>query len=113
MGNAFGASGLFLGVSELDKFGQLCLQNGRWNGRQLIPEKYLREAGKKQVENDQEGYGYLFWRGKQRFYRADGMYGQFSIVLPDKEAVITTNAECRAQGELLDCLLQEIAVLLK
>ena len=49
-------------------------------GRQLIPAKYLREATSKQVENGAEGYGYLFWMGKQNTARADGKYCQLSIL---------------------------------
>ena len=60
------------------------------------------------MENGAEGYGYLFWRGKYDSYRSDGMYGQYSIVIPNKEAVITTTAESRNQKALLDFLLDEI-----
>lgn len=102
----FGAGGLFLSVSELARFGQLLLQKGNWNGKQLIPEKYLEEAGKKQIENGGEGYGYLFWRGARNSFRADGKYGQFAIVYPDDNAVIAANAECREQNKLLDLLME-------
>lgn len=103
-GNTFGAGGLFLGVSELAKFGQLLLQEGQWKGRSLVPAEYIREASKKQVENGQEGYGYLFWRGPYNSYRADGKYGQMAIVLQDKNAVIAVNAESRNPQLLHRCL---------
>ncbi|MDR1639595.1 MAG: penicillin-binding protein, partial [Clostridiales bacterium] len=39
------------------------------------------------------GYGYQLWACTiEGAYRADGKYGQFSIVVPDMEAVITTTA---------------------
>ena len=60
---------------------------------------YLKEATKKQQENGDgtgyggSGYGYLFWRGEHNSARADGKYGQLSILLPEKDSVITLLAE--------------------
>ena len=108
LGRTFGASGLMLTLYELHKLGLLYQQRGCWNGRQLLDPPWIDESGRKQVENGQEGYGYLFWRGPFNSYRADGMYGQYSIVLPDQSAVITTTAENRNQSALLTFLLDEI-----
>ena len=52
MGLSFGAGGLFLTLSELHKLGLLYLQKGCWNGRQLLPEEWIMESTKKQVENN-------------------------------------------------------------
>ena len=105
MGYSFGAGGLFLCVSELLRFGELLLNGGKWDGKQLIPEEYVKEAGKKQVENGGDGYGYLFWRGAHNSFRADGKYGQFAVVLPDDNAVLAVNAESRDQTKLLNFLM--------
>ena len=112
-GYTFGAGGLFLSVSELTRFGQLLLQKGVWEGKQLIPAAYVEAASAKQVENGAEGYGYLFWRGKENSYRADGKYGQFAIVFPGENLVIGANAECRVQGQLLDFLTGQRRALLE
>lgn len=104
MGYTFGASGLFLTMSELHRFGLLCLQEGVWNGRQLVPEEWLREASKPQSAAP---YGYLFWTGEGHSYRADGKYGQISLILPEKNAVVTVTAECR-EGDLVQALYREI-----
>ena len=61
----------------------------------------MREASRAQVENGAEGYGYLFWRGPYQSFRADGKYGQLSIVLPEKNAVIAVNAESRDAGSMM------------
>lgn len=66
------------------------------------------QSGSKQVENEEDGYGYLFWRGKYDSYRADGLYGQYSVILPAQEAVITCTAESRNQKQLLETLLDAI-----
>lgn len=108
LGFSFGAGGLFLCVTELMKFGQLCLQEGEWGGKQLIPGAYMKEAVRKQVENGEDGYGYLFWRGPYDSYRADGKYGQFAIALPEKNAVIAINAESRDAIGMMNCCMDVI-----
>ena len=86
----------------------LLLQNGEWNGKQLIPAEWVKEATSKQVENGSEGYGYLFWAGPEGSFRADGKYGQFVILMRDKNAVITVTAESRDAGALLRAVFEEI-----
>lgn len=105
LGNTFGAGGLFLTLSELHRFGLFCLQKGCWNGRQLLPKQWIEESTKSQAV---EHYGYLFWRGDKNSYRADGKYAQLSIVLEDKNAVITTVAECRDAEALLKLIFDEL-----
>ena len=100
-GNTFGAGGLFLTVDELHQFGLLYEQKGRWNGKQLVPEEWVRESTRKQADNGREGYGYLFWRGKHDSYRADGKCEQYPIVYEDKGAVVTACAESRISGNVL------------
>lgn len=109
-GYTFGAGGLFLTVSEVAKFAQLYLQEGRWDGKQILTADWVRESTSKQVENgrDSYGYGYLFWRGPSNSYRCDGKYGQYGIVVPDKNAVIAVNSECREQDGLLSMIYETV-----
>ena len=107
-GRTFGAAGLLLALPELHKLGLLYQQGGQWQGKQLLDPNWVRESGRKQVENEEDGYGYLFWRGKYDSYRADGLYGQYSVILPAQEAVITCTAENRNQKQLLETLLDAI-----
>lgn len=98
MGNTFGAGGLQLNVSEFARLGLLYLQKGVWNGQQLIPAAWTEEAGKAHIlanEGDEEighHYGYLFWTMPDGAFRADGKYGQYCIVLPNKNAVVAINS---------------------
>jgi len=108
LGRTFGAAGLLLALPELHKLGMLYQQGGQWQGKQLLDPNWVRESGSKQVENEEDGYGYLFWRGKYDSYRADGLYGQYSVILPAQEAVITCTAESRNQKQLLKTLLDAI-----
>lgn len=111
-GYSLGGYGLFLCTEDIAKFGQLYLQKGKWNGKQLIPEKWVEEATSKQVPNDKEshakmgsdwreGYGFQFWRCTHNAYRGDGAAGQFIVVMPEKDAVVVITAETGSmQGEL-------------
>ena len=75
LGNSFGAGGLFLTLSELHKFGLFYLNKGKWNGKQLLSEKWIEESTR---ASDVDYYAYLFWRGEYNSYRADGKYSQLS-----------------------------------
>jgi CubicO group peptidase (beta-lactamase class C family) len=111
-GNSLGGYGLKLCTEDIAKFGQLYLQKGKWNGKQLIPQGWVEQATSKQVPNDQEGhktigidwqqgYGFQFWRCTHNAFRGDGAGGQLCIVLPDKDAVIAITAETgNFQGEM-------------
>jgi CubicO group peptidase (beta-lactamase class C family) len=103
-GYSLGGYGLYLCTEDIAKFGQLYLQKGKWNGRQLIPEKWVEEATSKQVRNDGEGhskigidwrqgYGFQFWRCTHNAFRGDGAHGQLCVVIPDKDAVIAVTAD--------------------
>lgn len=92
LGNTFGSSGLMLTLSEYHRFGLLLLNKGRWEGRQLIDENWLRACTRPQSAAP---YGYFFWMGEKGSFRADGKNGQLSIVFPEKEAVVTVVSESR------------------
>ncbi len=94
-----GASHLRMKTENLAKFGQLYLQKGKWNGKQVISEKWVAEASSKQIENGHNdsswgyGYGYQFWLNPPGGFRADGAFGQFSMVFPEQDAVVTITSE--------------------
>jgi CubicO group peptidase (beta-lactamase class C family) len=103
-GNSLGGYGLKLRTEDVAKFGQLYLQKGKWNGKQLVPEKWVEQATSKQVPNDGEshskigidwvqGYGFQFWRSTHNAFRGDGAGGQLCVVIPDKDAVIAITAD--------------------
>ncbi|MDR1833465.1 MAG: beta-lactamase family protein [Propionibacteriaceae bacterium] len=99
-GHTLGAYGLQLTTAELAKLGQLLLQEGVWDGKQLVSRAYAQAMHTDTVApnghfDDPEanaGYGYQVWLNVEGGYRADGMYGQYSIVIPQQRAVITTTA---------------------
>jgi CubicO group peptidase (beta-lactamase class C family) len=99
-----GGFGLRLTTEDIAKFGQLYLQKGRWNGKQLLPAQWTEEATSLQVPNApptgktkehdwNQGYGYQFWRCQHNAYRGDGAMGQYCIVMPDQDAVLAITGE--------------------
>lgn len=107
-GREIGFSGLFARTEDVAALGQLYLQRGRWDGRQLLAEQYVAEATSPRVPTAQEsntdwqqGYGYQFWISRHGF-RADGAFGQFALILPEQDAVVALTAGTEATQELLD-----------
>ncbi|MDR2514647.1 MAG: serine hydrolase [Christensenellaceae bacterium] len=112
-GVTLGGGGLHLSLEEIARFGQLLLDGGAYEGRQLVPRAYLELATAKQIETApvhpkerpdwRAGYGFQFWRcAREDAYRGDGAYGQFVVVLPRQRAhvAITAHEEHNTQGLL-------------
>ncbi len=109
-----GGWGMFIKTEDMAKFGQLFLQKGEWNGKQLVSQEWVAEASKYQVpsvpagsrpDNVAEkgltkenstfmlGYGYQMWMCPEGAFRADGARGQYVMVYPDADAVIAVTAD--------------------
>ena len=94
-GTAFGGSGLYLRNEEMMKLGILYLQEGVWEGKRLLSREWVKQAGSHQIDTGHTspwhcGYGYQFWMipQKENAFRADGAYGQFSLIFPSENAVV-------------------------
>lgn len=98
-GYNFGGYGLRVSTDDIARFGQLYLQKGNWEGKSLIPASYVEEATTSHIASNpgdgdwSQGYGYQFWRCKPGFYRGDGAFGQYCIVMPQHDAVLVVNSE--------------------
>jgi CubicO group peptidase (beta-lactamase class C family) len=105
-GISFGGSGLAIRTEDIAKFGQLYLQKGKWNGKQIVPAAWIDRATARQTSNGSspdsdwdQGYGYQFWRCRPGCYRGDGAFGQFCIVIPQQDAVVAiTSGTGNMQG---------------
>lgn len=96
-----GFAGLHLTAMDLSKFGQLILDKGIYKDKQLIPSNYIEQATRVQIKTDDfnpyfatadhhQGYGYQIWMNSYpNSYRMDGLYGQYVVMIPDKNAVVT------------------------
>ncbi|QJW88526.1 serine hydrolase [Spirosoma taeanense] len=114
-----GGWGLRLRTEDIAKFGQLYLQKGMWNGKRLLPEAWIADATRFQIqsaggkrkaeENDWlQGYGYQFWRCRHDAYRGDGAFGQYCIVLPKEDMVVAITSETGDMQAILDAVWNHI-----
>ena len=83
---------------DFARIGQLVLNNGKWNGKQISPEWYLKEATNpvselidKELQKTNQRYGYQWWYLNYKNYHikyARGILGQYIFVIPELNAVI-------------------------
>ncbi len=105
-----GGTGLHLKTEEIARFGQLYLQKGLWQGKRIVPEEWIDEATKATSDNSNTqtnpdwsvGYGYQFWRCRHNAYRGDGAFGQYCIVMPEQDAVLTMISGVQDMQTVLD-----------
>jgi len=98
--------GLNLGLSDLKvtapdmiTLGRLYLQEGRWEGRQLVPAAWVRESTSSLVPTQgpvlpSDHYGYLWWipdAGGHPAFAAMGHAGQLIEVVPDLKLVVAVS----------------------
>ena len=103
-----GGGGLYATTEDNLRLMKLYADGGVWNGERILAEDFVKRATSKQIDTASEqkvlpempdhfyGYGYQIWMCQpEGVYRADGAMGQFSIVSPDKQLVvsITQNAD--------------------
>lgn len=107
-----GGWGLYITTEELANFIQCYANGGKWFGKQVIPENWVKFATSFLEDNSKEnfdsdticGYGACFWQNNgAKGYRADGMFSQFAIVLEDYDAcAVITSCEIDEQ-KTRDC----------
>lgn len=113
-GVACGGWGMNMTTRDLVRFAQLYLQGGRWGDRQVISSDWVRLAsschtrsgwGGQTAFGDDDwhrGYGFQFWRCRHNAFRADGANGQYSIMMPDQDAVISITASLGPMQDEID-----------
>jgi hypothetical protein len=110
-GVSLGGYGLSVRTEDIARFGQLYLQKGQWQGKQLIPKDWVELATSRQVSNGSnpksdwdQGYGFQFWRCRNGAYRGDGAFGQYCIVLPEQDAVVAITSGVKDMQAVLNIL---------
>ena len=89
---------------DMARFGLLYLNKGRWNDKQIIPEKWVAESTepfstKLGKFSERGSYGYLWWVSElkgQRMYFASGSGGQRICVLPETNLIFASHANTSA-----------------
>src|SRR5262249_2559045 len=111
-GISAGAYGLFARTEEIARFGQLYLQKGMWDGRQLIPAAWVEVATAPKSDWDQ-GYGYQFWRSRHNSYRGDGAFGQYCLVIPELDAVVAITSGVLDMQRVLNLVWEKLLPAMK
>lgn len=90
-----GGNGFAMNVYDMAKFGQLYLNNGVWNGEQIVSEQWVKDSTSVQFTRSSgtANYGYQWWVrtfGDNNYdaYFAQGHYGQYIFVVPELELVV-------------------------
>lgn len=122
MGLAQGGGGLGLRSRDLLKLGQLLLDGGRWNGRQVLDERWVTAMTTPHASagEGRGDYGYLTWLPsytvKGRSYPAWAMAGTGGnkvVIVPALRSVVvvtTENYNVRNPHALADALIAEHAL---
>jgi CubicO group peptidase (beta-lactamase class C family) len=104
-----GGFGLSIRTEDIARFGQLYLQKGQWQGKQLLPAEWVEAATTRQASNGSnpksdwdQGYGYQFWRCRNGAYRGDGAFGQFCVVMPERDAVLAITSGVKDMQAILN-----------
>lgn len=92
-----GGWGLFICPEDAAKLGQLYLNHGRWNGRQLVSAEWIKASTTRQEDTPDDmshyGYGYQIWiGGRDGSFNFNGMLGQNVVVYPDIDMMLVFNA---------------------
>lgn len=127
-GIGIGSSRMWLKPHDMAKFGLLYLQQGQWNGEQIVPIEWIQESitphayPKNYVaaldangDNDYDasrsnwasakffrafgdGYGYQWWLDKSGSYSAVGVSGQYIMVVPEQNLVMVVTSSSSGLG---------------
>jgi CubicO group peptidase (beta-lactamase class C family) len=100
-GTSSGGWGLYMTPRDMAVFGYLYLNEGAWQGKQLIPREWIKESTRKQIGTGPggSGYGYQWWLNPFGGYRADGYGGQYIFVMPKLDMVAVFTAGLNFTGK--------------
>jgi CubicO group peptidase (beta-lactamase class C family) len=127
LGYSLGAVGLHLRTSEMAALGSTLLENGRFFEQQIVPASFVSSmtadcvptdghipTGATAPHRENARYGRHVWLcHRDDAWRMDGLYGQFSVMLPRQHACVTTTAHHRGPTtDILDAIWSEIVPVL-
>lgn len=107
-GYYFGGNSVRMTPRDLARLGQLYLQEGLWNGRQVVPASWVEESTERHAEgwpHRYGAYGYLWWLPPDdpwESYAAVGYGGQFLYVVPELRMLLVMTSTIAGKGEEWD-----------
>ncbi len=99
--DSWGDSAMLCTVRDIASFGRLLMQNGTWNGEQLINENFVKKATSKICDNSstgfsdafEQGYGYYIWRTKNDGFAFVGMGDQLTLCFPKQDLLFSITSD--------------------
>jgi CubicO group peptidase (beta-lactamase class C family) len=99
-GETNAGGGLHMRPRDMAKIGQLVLNGGRWNDRQIVPKGWIETStASKITATDDQTYGYLWWLGRALYKRREvqwigalGRGGQYIRIVPELDLVVVVTA---------------------
>ena len=90
---------------DFAKIGKLYMDDGKWNGRIIVPPEFVRESISPNGCIDENGlpvdyYGYHWWLmnyENHKIFYARGIFGQYIIVIPDERIIIVRLGKLRGE----------------
>ena len=88
-GISVGYSDLRMHPHDMAKIGYLYLNDGWWDGKQIVSSEWVKASTSKYISATlEDGYGYQWWVDGSGVYLALGYGGQFIFVIPEKAMVV-------------------------
>ena len=117
-GNVVTGFGLWMRARDMIKFGQLYLNNGKWNGEQVIPKDWVEASttvGPNLTFANRKHYGFQWWVGRHtvnqkeyHVYYAIGNGGNYIINIPALESVIVFHGAFWNDGSIHNTIETEV-----
>lgn len=115
-GHSWGDSALICTARDLLKVAHFVLNKGKWNGEQILNEKFVTDAtsalGCNSFLNDCEyntfGYGYYFWITRDNSFVFLGMGDQLAVCNPEKDIIFVCNADNQGKAYARQAIIDDL-----
>ncbi len=101
-GYYLGGWGMNLRPRDVARFGYLYLNDGYWDGEQVVAKEWVRQSTSTQIQvGPGMDYGYLWWvhPGKEpSIFEAIGYGGQSLYIIPELDMVVVVTANVSAEN---------------
>jgi CubicO group peptidase (beta-lactamase class C family) len=94
------STGLSLRPRDWAKIGQLVLNRGAWEGKQIVPASWIAQSTAEQIKAQKRlSYGFQWWRGRSQiegrvveWTAAMGVNSQKIVIIPELDMIVVFNA---------------------
>lgn len=111
-GYSWAGSGVLCTSRDLARMALVLLNEGKWNGEQLLSKEFVAEATANQVDNriantrENAGYGYQIWRLPQNGFAFFGMGSQLALCYPQHNFLLVQTADTQEYPEESNALVR-------